>query len=133
MLSSSLKGREQDWDEPGLIIDGIDDSTGVANTVRVTAEEYFQGIFPVNEPYIYDASYIKLRELRFGFDLPQRWANRMYSEAVNIAITGRNLYTWTDVPNIDPEFSYTTGNLQGIEFTALPNARTWGVSVRVTP
>ena len=133
VLSSSLKGREQDWDKPGLIIDGIDDSTGVANTVRVTAEQYFQGIFPTNEPYIYDASYIKLRELRFGFDLPQAWANRLYSEAVNFAITGRNLYTWTDVPNIDPEFSYTQGNLQGIEFTSLPNARTWGFSVRVTP
>ncbi len=133
VLSSSLKGREQDWDKPGIVIDGIDDSTGLPNTVRVTAEQYFQGIFPTNEPYIYDGSYIKLRELRFGFDLPQSWASRLYSEAVNFAITGRNLYTWTDVPNIDPEFSYTQGNLQGIEFTALPNARTWGFSVRVTP
>ena len=133
VLSSSLRGREQDWDKPGLVIDGIDEESGGPNTTRVTAEQYFQAIFPVNEPYIYDASYIKLRELRFGFDLPQAWASRMYSEAVNLAITGRNLYTWTDVPNIDPEFSYTTGNLQGIEFTALPNARTWGFSVRVTP
>ena len=133
VLSSSLRGREQDWDKPGLVIDGIDEATGNANTTRVTAEQYFQAIFPVNEPYIYDASFIKLRELRLGFDLPQNWANRLYSDAVNLAITGRNLYTWTDVPNIDPEFSYTTGNLQGIEFTALPNARTWGLSVRVTP
>ena len=133
VLSSSLRGRENDWDDPGLVIEGIDEPTGNANTTRVTAEQYFQAIFPVNEPYVYDASYIKLRELRFGFDLPQNWANRLYSDAVNLAITGRNLYTWTDVPNIDPEFSYTTGNLQGIEFTALPNARTWGFSVRVTP
>jgi TonB-linked SusC/RagA family outer membrane protein len=133
VLESSLRGREVDWDEPGLIVDGIDDETGEPNDVRVTAEQYFQNIFPVNEPYIYDASYVKLRELRLGFDLPQHWASRLYSDAVNISLTGRNLYTWTDVPNIDPEFSYTTGNLQGIEFTALPNARTFGLSVRVTP
>jgi TonB-linked SusC/RagA family outer membrane protein len=133
VLESSLRGREVDWDKPGLIVDGIDVDTGEPNTVRVTAERYFQNIFPVNEPYVYDGSFVKLREIRLGFDLPQAWANRMYADAVNIAVTGRNLHTWTDVPNIDPEFSYTTDNLQGIEYTVLPNARTFGLSVRLTP
>jgi hypothetical protein len=133
VLESSLRGREQDWDKPGLVIDGIDEATGQPNATRVTAEQYFQNIFPVNEPYVYDGTYVKLREIRLGFDLPQNWANRLYADAVNLAVTGRNLYTWTDVPNIDPEFSYQTGNLQGIEFTALPNARSFGLSVRVTP
>jgi hypothetical protein len=57
----------------------------------------------------------------------------MYSHAVNVAFVGRNLYTWTNVPNIDPEFAYSTGNLQGMEFAALPNARSIGLNVRVTP
>jgi len=133
VLESSLRGREVDWDDPGLIVDGIDEETGLPNTTRVTAEQYFQNVFPVNEPYVYDGTYVKLREIRVGFDLPQQWANRLYADAVNLAVTGRNLHTWTDVPNIDPEFSYQAGNLQGIEYTALPNARTFGLSVRVTP
>jgi len=37
------------------------------------------------------------------------------------------------VPNIDPEFSYQTGNNQGIEFASMPNARVWGLNVRITP
>ena len=53
---------------------------------------------------------------------------------LNLAITGRNLYTWTNVPNVDPEVSYSTGNgTQGVEYGSIPNARTIGVSLRVTP
>ncbi|MEO7367671.1 MAG: TonB-dependent receptor, partial [Gemmatimonadaceae bacterium] len=133
VLKNSLKGREEDWNKPGIVLDGIDINTGKPNTTSVTAEQYFQNIFPVMEPYVYDASWTKLRELRVGFDFPQRWAQRFNSRAISLALTGRNLFTWTDVPNIDPEFSYSIGNFQGVEFAALPNARSWGLSFRITP
>lgn len=133
VLKSTLRGREQDWDKPGIVVDGIDINTGKPNTETVTSEQYFQNIFPVMEPYVYKADWVKLREMRLSFDLPTSWANRLQSRAVSIALTGRNLHTWTDVPNIDPEFSYTIGNFQGVEFAALPNARTWGLSFRITP
>ena len=58
---------------------------------------------------------------------------RFNARAISVALTGRNLHTWTKVPNIDPEFSYTIGNFQGVEFGALPNTRSWGLSFRVTP
>ncbi|HUR00375.1 MAG TPA: SusC/RagA family TonB-linked outer membrane protein [Gemmatimonadaceae bacterium] len=133
VTKQTLRGRENDWNDPGIVVDGIDIDTGNPNTTQITSEEYFQNIFPVMEPYVYDASYVKLRELRFGMDLPASWASRVNARAVNIALTGRNLHTWTKVPNIDPEFSYTVGNFQGIEFAALPNARTIGLSFRITP
>ena len=133
VLKSTLRGREQDWDKPGIVVDGIDINTGKQNTDTVTSEYYFQNIFPVMEPYVYKANWVKLRELRFGWDIPTGWANRLNARAVNIALTGRNLHTWTDVPNIDPEFSYTIGNFQGVEFAALPNTRSWGLSFRITP
>ncbi len=133
VLKSSLKGREEDWDKPGVVVDGIDINTGKPNDINVPAEYYFQNIFPVMEPYVYKADWVKLRELRLGWDIPTGWASRLSARAVNIAVTGRNLHTWTDVPNIDPEFSYTVGNFQGVEFAALPNTRSWGLSFRITP
>jgi TonB-linked SusC/RagA family outer membrane protein len=133
VLSRTLYGREQDWNKPGVVIKGIDVATGKENTTSVTSELYFQSIYPSIEPYVYDASYTKLRELRIGFDFPQRFSNRLNFSSISMAITGRNLKTWTNVPNIDPEFSYTTGNYQGIEFAALPNPRSWGISFRITP
>ena len=133
VTAQSLRGREVDWNKPGVVLNGIDINTGLPNTTNITAEQYFQNIFPVMEPYVYDASWVKLRELRIGMDLPARWAALANARAVNISLTGRNLHTWTKVPNIDPEFSYTVGNFQGVEFAALPNARTVGLSFRITP
>ena len=52
---------------------------------------------------------------------------------MNVALVGRNLFTGRDVPNIDPEFAYTTGNFQGMEFAPLPNPRSFGFNVRITP
>jgi hypothetical protein len=82
---------------------------------------------------VYDDNYVKLRELRLGYDLSPRLASKLNASAVNIALIGRNLWMSTDVPNVDPEISYNTGNNQGIEFAALPAPRSFGFSVRVTP
>jgi hypothetical protein len=134
VLKSSMKGREVDWNNPGVLVHGIDVNTGQANADTVTAEEYFQNIYPVNEGYVFNDSWVKFRELRVGFELPQRWANRFHSSAMNIAFTGRNLYTWSKVPNVDPEVSYSNqAGTQGEEYASIPNSRSFGFSVRVTP
>jgi hypothetical protein len=52
---------------------------------------------------------------------------------VNVAFVGRNLALWTNVPNIDPEFAYNNSNNQGIEYGVVPNARSLGFNVRITP
>lgn len=133
VLKRTLNGRQVDWNNPGLVIKGIDVNTGKANTDTVTSEEYYQNIFPVNEPYIYKDTYFKLRQLRIGLDLPQRWASRFNASAVNVALVGTNLHTWTNVPNIDPEFAYSTGNTQGIEYASIPSPTSWGINVRIVP
>jgi TonB-linked SusC/RagA family outer membrane protein len=133
VLESSLFGREVEWNKPGVVFDGIDINTGLQNVDTLTSEEFHQGLFGNFEPYVYDASYVKLRELRFGYDLPQRWASRARMQAVSIALTGRNLALWTDVPNIDPEFAYSSGNYQGIEYALPGNTRSFGINVRLTP
>jgi TonB-linked SusC/RagA family outer membrane protein len=155
ITQASLQGREIDWDKPGFLVKGINCGTGgrnavttsdskfagyrvcpnpTPNTDTVTAEDHFQSIFPVTQPYILDDNWVKLREVRFGIDLPQRWANMLRAQSANIAVVGRNLMLWTNVPNIDPEFSYSTGNAGTFaEFAALPNPRSVGFSVRITP
>jgi hypothetical protein len=108
-------------------------ATGQPNTTSVTSEVYFQGLFGNVEPYVYDASYTKLREIRIGYDLPTRFANRMRASSVSIALTGRNLALWTDVPNVDPEFAYSSGNFQGFEYAFPGNTKSWGINFRITP
>jgi hypothetical protein len=131
--ANTLRGREVDWDNPGIVVQGIDEATGAPNAVRVTSEQYFQGLWLINEAYTYDAGYVKLRELRVGYDLPSRFAGRLYAQSVNVSLVGRNLLTRKHVPNIDPEFAYSSGNFQGIEFAQLPTSRSIGLNVQVTP
>jgi hypothetical protein len=133
VLKSSLRGREIDWDNPGIHVDGIDVNTQTANVDTVTSEAYFQNLFGATGQTTYDASYVKLRELRFGYDFPQSLANRMRVQNVSLAVTGRNLKLWTDVPNIDPEFVFSSGNFQGVEYAFPGNTKSWGFNVRITP
>ncbi len=151
VMKRSLVGREIDWNKPGYLVQGIDRAScgagshtakngsyvcvgGVANTDTVTSELYFQDIYPASEGYVFRDSWVKLRELRVGLDLPQHYSEMLHSSAVNIAFTGRNLFTHTTVPNVDPETNYSTSSsTQGVEYGEIPNARSLGISVRVTP
>ena len=138
-LASSLHGREVDWDKPGIVVKGIDvDSCTPGpcqpNTTSVTAETYYQNLFHIIEPYIYDGGYVKLRELRVSYDLPANWAAWFFkAQAATISVTGRNLITWKHVPNIDPEFAYSNGNFQGMEYMIPSNPRSIGFNLRIVP
>jgi TonB-linked SusC/RagA family outer membrane protein len=134
VLANSIPGREKDWNDPGVVVTGIDVATGQPNTTPVTAELYYHGLFGYTERYVYDAGYVKLRELRLSYNLPASWANRiMGAHGATLALTGRNLKMWTNVPNIDPEFAYSSGNFQGIEVNMSPNPRSIGFNLRIVP
>ena len=134
VLSSSLRGREDDWNSPGIVVEGLNFTTREPNTVNIRAEQYFHGLFGRTEEYVYDASYVKLRELRLTYSLPGSWANRiMGARAASVAFTGRNIAMWKNVPNIDPEFAYSSRNDQGIEVNMSPNPRSFGINLRIIP
>ena len=134
VLESSLRGRENDWNDPGIVVEGINVNTGQPNTRNITAERYFHGLFGFTENYVYDASYVKLRELRLMYNLPDSWAGRILgASGASIALTGRNLKMWKKVPNIDPEFAYSSRNDQGIEVNMSPNPRSFGINLRIVP
>ncbi|MFL5486901.1 MAG: SusC/RagA family TonB-linked outer membrane protein [Gemmatimonadaceae bacterium] len=141
VLANTVNGRENDYNDPGVLVEGIDVATittanpnGSPNTKRITAEKYYHGLFGYTERYVYDAGYVKLRELRVSYNLPSTLANRlMGAHAASISLTGRNLKMWTNVPNIDPEFAYSSRNDQGIEVNMSPNPRSFGFNLRIVP
>ena len=132
VLASSLAGREVDFDDPGLLVQGVNQD-GTPNTTRVTAEKYYQSLFGSLEHYIYDASYTRLREVHVGVDLPRRLASRINAQSVSVGLSGRNLVLWKRIPNVDPEFAFNSGNVQGVEYALPANPRSLGVNVRITP
>lgn len=85
------------------------------------------------EAATYDATYIKLRELSFGYTLPASFTNNLGIGSATISIVGRNLLLFTDVPTIDPE-TYSIRNgifVPGFESTQLPSTRSIGFSLNL--
>ena len=93
---------------------------------------YFQSA-GTPEPFIYDASFIKLRELTLSYSINRKWLSGTPLSGASISVYGRNLWTlYSNIPNVDPESSYNNGNGQGFEYGSLPSRRAWGFSVRLS-
>jgi ferric enterobactin receptor len=119
--------------DTGLLISGIDVATGKANTQHVTTEAYYHSLASIQERWIYDASVVKLRDLRLTVALPLRMLPVFSAQSVRIALIGRNLAMWTKAPNIDPETALSASSFQGIEMGQLPTARSIGLQLSITP
>jgi len=58
---------------------------------------------------IEDASFAKLRELSLTWTMPQEIAHQLRAGTASLTVAGRNLYTWTKYPGLDPEASFQGG------------------------
>ena len=133
VLESTLRGRENDFCDPGIVVEGIlpDGSQNVegTNQVSVCPQEYFGRNFGIHEASIDDASYMKLREVRIGYEFPSAWADAIGFAGGNLGLIGKNLLLWSRIDNIDPETAFDASNVQGIEFGQFPTARSIGFSL----
>jgi hypothetical protein len=116
----------------GYLFEGVTES-GQPNTKRVDPKLLQDVLFQLHEAWIYDASFVKLREVKLGYNVPGTLTRRVGLSGMNLSLVGRNLALWTDAPHIDPETAFSAGNQQGIEFGQLPTARSIGFNVTVTP
>jgi hypothetical protein len=57
----------------------------------------------VSDRYIYDGSYLRLKNLTLGYTLPKAWVDNVNISKVRVYFTGRNLFTLTSYPFYDPE------------------------------
>ena len=103
------------------------------NDVIVNPETYWKSVANnTPEPFIYDASFIKLRELNLSYNVPSRLLEKSPVRAASVSVYGRNLFIlYKSVRNIDPESNYSNGNGQGFEYGSLPSRRTFGVSLNI--
>jgi TonB-linked SusC/RagA family outer membrane protein len=138
VLESTLRGREDDFCDPGIVVegylpDGSWNGDGV-NDVSVCPQDYFGRNYGNQESGIDDATYLKLREVRLGYELPESMMARFGFSGGDIALIGRNLFLWApNIDNIDPETAFDASNVQGIEFGQYPTSRSFGLSISIRP
>ena len=131
-LTKTLPGRDN-----GIVGDGVvlDATTGkyVPNTVNVSASSYYENIYAINnaELNVFDATYLKLREARVEFTLPQKLLSKIGIKQTSVAVYGRDLFNITKFPGFDPEGgNLNSGTLTpGVELMQFPSTRNMGLNL----
>lgn len=140
IIKETLEGRADGYDmsKPGNGVIGtgaVQNAEGSfsTNTTKVAVREWhsaWTGGRSIAEGVMYDASFVKLRELQIGYTIPGVFGKRLI-KGLSVSLVGRNLLLWDHVPHVDPEnMSYSGGTaLPGIEYMSLPTARSYGVNL----
>jgi TonB-linked SusC/RagA family outer membrane protein len=132
ILAETLPGRET-----GIVGDGVMLVNGeyVPNTVVVGAETYNKAAYSnsIVESSVFDASYVKLRQVMLTYKLPKKLTEKTLFTDINFSLVGRNLgILYKNIPHIDPESSFSDDNSeQGQEFGQLPSARSIGFNLQL--
>ncbi|MDX5422442.1 MAG: SusC/RagA family TonB-linked outer membrane protein [Hymenobacteraceae bacterium] len=132
-LKHTLMGREEGFIIGNGVVDN-GDGTYSPNTTKVLPVDYYRDYYRrANvESNSFDASYLKLREMRVEYSLPQQLLSRTkFIQGASVAVYGRNLAMITDFPIFDPETAALNGSqaLPGVEMGQLPTPRTYGMNV----
>jgi hypothetical protein len=119
----------------GYLIKGVNVSGDnvTTNTTRVdasTSSGFGYAALP-NKAFVYDASYIKLREVSISYALPSKWLSKTLIKGASLSAVGSNLWIiHKNLPYADPESGMRAGNAQGYSAGSLPSTRDFGFNVK---
>ncbi len=96
---------------PGVYSDGNGgyvENLGNPNTTKLdNYEDAVTASWPFARMSMFDASYIKLREMTISAQLPKRWSNAIGAQGISFGVYTRNIIIWTKAKSgIDPELAY---------------------------
>lgn len=118
----------------GFVVEGVidnGDGTYRKNDIAVNPEDYWKHVANgVQSAFVYDNSYVKCREITFGYTFPESILGK-YVKGLTVSFVARNPFiVWKNIPNIDPDSSYNTSGL-GLEYGSLPSRKSFGLNVNV--
>ncbi|MDQ0638936.1 TonB-linked SusC/RagA family outer membrane protein [Pedobacter sp. W3I1] len=117
--------------DDGMVFDGVT-ADGKRNEKVLPAQQYYKSFRTIDESNIFDASYVKLREVKLSYNLPAKWIRPLNLQGVSVSLVGRNLWIiHRNVVDIDPEVAFNTGNGQGLESLSNPSTRSYGINLNV--
>ncbi len=138
LVEETLVNRDNPIVDNGVneVVNG-ENVTYVPNETSVQSMQHYWGHVSATsntEGSVFDATYMKLREVSLSYRLPNRFLPKNYIKGLTIGIEGRNLWNIIDnVPHIDPELNFfgpaATGG--GVEFNSVPMSRSYGFNVKL--
>ncbi len=126
--------------EEGVIGKGVMNIGTIENPIYMPNDVIVAGnsLYGYNNPrryheaVIFDGSWVKLRELSFGYRIPEKITQKMKIQSAKFSLVGRNLaFLFKNTPHIDPEVDRFGANSQGFAYGELPNSRSLGVNLNL--
>jgi len=120
-------------DSGGVLLQGVKED-GSINDIRAdasTSENPF-GWYGPSAQHIYDAGFIKLREVSLTYNFSEKLLDKLPFTQMSFSIIGRNLWIIDkNLPYSDPEAGISAGNIQGYQVGAYPAIKEMGVSLQM--
>jgi TonB-dependent starch-binding outer membrane protein SusC len=90
--------------------------------------------------WIYDGSYLRLKDVSFGYTIPKKFTQKVKIEKARLYFSGLNLLTWTNFPLYDPEVTAPNSNQtttsqniqQGIWYYSTPQSKSYTFGINIT-
>lgn len=119
----------------GMINDGVNPD-GNVNKTRISCSNYgaFGYVRNPNKAFVYDASFVKLREISLTYLFPEKFIKKTPFTSASFSVTGSNVWIISKhLPYADPESGLGAGNLaQGYSIGSLPTTKDFGFNLKVT-
>ena len=139
--SFTVEGREAFYNgEGGFVADGVvntgseESPNFEENTQAVDPQSFWSEVSGITEAFVYDGSFVKLREVVLSYRLPPTLLDRMPMRKASVSFVGRNLaFLHKNTPGFDPEATFGAGFAdQGREAFAFPATQSFGLNLNLT-
>ena len=131
-MSTRTEDRDATFIYDGVKPDGApnDIARGGASDRGALQDLYVNVLSNIDEYYIYDNSFVKLRELSLRYSPGKKLFN---SVDAGVSVFARNILLWTALPNLDPESSQGNTNMGGsFERFTMPQVKSFGFTFDIT-
>ena len=85
----------------------------------------------LNDFFIQDASYVKLRNVQLSYSFPQRIVKRLKLSNLTLLLSGQNLITWTKFYGVDPE-NNIVGGTYNYNTTVIPTTKIFNFGLNLS-
>ncbi|WP_318642804.1 SusC/RagA family TonB-linked outer membrane protein [Flavobacterium ardleyense] len=122
-------------DGGGIILPGYNED-GTVNTTRIETNgvemAYGYSVNP-NKAFMYDAGFVKLREVALSYSLPTRFLDNTMVKSLSISLLGNNLWIIDkSLPDADPEAGASSGNVQGYQSGVMPTTKVYSFNIKAS-
>jgi hypothetical protein len=119
---------------PGVMQDPNNPGHYIPNTIRLDRSMSSQilGTDPPTAAFIYDASFIKLRQVSVSYTFNNNFLKSSGIQGLTVGFTGSNLWIiHKNLPYSDPEAGFSSGSIQGYQSGVMPSTRNFAFNLKV--